>query len=260
MTTPTATTARPRAGPSPGPGNPAGNIPAGNPAGNPAGAHTTTPPKLSPHDLRLEQERTLASERRPYGAPARLLFGLMDQVYGPERSLSKFKVLEVVARVPYQAWERVAYVAVTHSYSRPGFARRIFERVHESREQQDNEQWHLLILEELVDDAGRRESFIRYRLIPQALAFVYYQLSWLLYVVHPAWSYRLNADFEDHAEHEYALFVEESPHLAERPYDGAFSAEYGRFASRADLFRQIGHDERVHKNESLTRMADPRFR
>jgi demethoxyubiquinone hydroxylase (CLK1/Coq7/Cat5 family) len=218
------------------------------------------PPKLSAERLRVEQQRTLDSPRRPYGLAARALFRLLDLIYGRSRTLSKFKVLEVVARVPYQAWEHVGYVAVTHRYSRPTFARRIFERVHESRQQQDNEQWHLLILEELVDRVGRRESFVRYRLLPQALAFAYYQLSWLLYVLHPAWSYALNADFEDHAEHEYALFVEEHPELEREPYCGQFADEYGRFASVADLLRQIGHDERVHKEESLARMGDPRFR
>jgi hypothetical protein len=37
-------------------------------------------------------------------------------------------------------------------------------------------------------------------------------------------------------------------------------AEYGRFASLADLLRQIGHDERMHKDESLQHMKEPRFR
>jgi ubiquinol oxidase len=154
----------------------------------------------------------------------------------------------------------VAYVAVTHRYSRPSLARRIFDRVHESRQQQDNEQWHLLILEELVDEQGRREPFVRYRLLPQVIAFAYYQLSWLFYVIHPAWSYRLNADFEDHAEHEYALFVDENPGLDDRPYHGLFADDYGHFDTLADLFRSIGRDERIHKEESLMRMGEPRFR
>jgi hypothetical protein len=183
----------------------------------------------------------------------------MGLAYGRRRSLSKFKVLEVIARVPYQAWENVAYVAVTHRYSRPAFARRIFDRVHEARAQQDNEQWHLLILEELIEASGKRETFIRYRVLPQIIAFLYYQLSWLLYVLHPAWSYGLNADFEDHAEHEYALFISENPELEDSPYDGLFAEEYAHFESMADLFRQIGYDERVHKLESLARMNEPRF-
>jgi hypothetical protein len=210
-------------------------------------------------ELREEQARTLATPRRRYGPPARLLFALLDLFYGRKRTLSKFKVLEVIARVPYQAWENVAYVAVTHRYSKPEFARRIFERVTESRRQQDNEQWHLLILEELVDAQPGRESFVRYRLLPQVLAFVYYQLSWLLYVIKPAWSYLLNADFEDHAEHEYALFVRESPELQDERYDGLFADDYGHYESLGDLFRQISLDERVHKEESLSRAAEPRF-
>jgi ubiquinol oxidase len=220
----------------------------------------TDPPKLPAQRLRAEQEATLASPRRHYSLAARGLFMLLDVVYGRPRTLSKFKVLEVIARVPYQAWEHVAYVAVTHRYSRPTFARRIFDRVAESRSQQDNEQWHLLILEDLVEQSGQRENFLRYRIIPQLIAMAYYYLSWLLYVIRPAWSYRLNADFEDHAEHEYALLVREHPEWEETPYDGPFTEEYGAFASLADLFRQIGHDERVHKHESLARMAEPRFR
>lgn len=218
------------------------------------------PARLSSAELRVEQQRTLETPRRRYSVAARGLFWFLDACYGRERTLSKFKVLEVVARVPYQAWENVAYVAVTHRYSRPAFAERIFERVQESRHQQDNEQWHLLILEELVDASGRREPFARYRLVPQILAFFYYQLSWFLYAVRPSWSYRLNADFEDHAEHEYALFVDEHPELERSPYHGLFADAYGHFESLADLFRQIGHDERVHKDESLARMREPRFR
>lgn len=215
--------------------------------------------RLSPDQLRDEQRRTLESPRRKPGLAAAALFTAMDVFYGKRRTLSKFKVLEVIARVPYQAWENVAYVAVTHRYSKPAFARRIFDRVHESRNQQDNEQWHLLILEELVEADGRREPFVRFRVIPQVIAFAYYQLSWVLYALRPAWSYGLNADFEDHAEHEYAEYVSEHPELEDRPYDGIFADEYGHFDSMADLFRQISYDERVHKLDSLEHMSEPRF-
>jgi hypothetical protein len=52
------------------------------------------------------------------------------------------------------------------------------------------------------------------------IAFAYYQQSWLLYVIRPKWSYRLNADFEDHAEHQYMLFVDEHSSRC-RVLDGA---------------------------------------
>jgi ubiquinol oxidase len=86
----------------------------------------------------------------------------------------------------------------------------------------------------------------------------YYYLSWLLYVLQPAWSYRLNADFEDHAEHEYAEFVRAHPELEFTPYSSVECAEYGTFASVADLLRQIGHDERCHKAESERHLLNPR--
>ncbi len=113
-------------------------------------------------------------------------------------------------------------------------ARRIHGRVAEARSQQDNEQWHLLILEELIARGGRRESRWRYYWIPQVIAFVYYQLSWLLYVLYPAWSYRLNADFEDHAEHEYMTLVAEHPEWEEEPFTSAFTADYGSFDSSGE--------------------------
>lgn len=215
--------------------------------------------RLSSDALRRQQERTLAAPRMGYGLLARLLFAGMDLVYGRRRTLSKFKVLELIARVPYQAWEQVAYVAMTHTSRDPGFARRIFDRVRESRQQQDNEQWHLLILEELIARQGIREGFVRFWLGPQIVAFIYYQIVWLLYVIHPAWSYRLNAQFEDHAEHEYMAFVRERPDLEREPFDSMLAQDYGQFESMADLFRQIGYDERVHKEESLAWLVKPRF-
>ena len=110
-------------------------------------------------NLKSEQEKTLNSARRKYGLLAAALFFSMDVVYGKKRNFSKFKVLELIARVPYQAWEHVAYIAMTHTYGKPDFARRIFEFVKESRQQQDNEQWHLLMLEELTQLKGIKENF-----------------------------------------------------------------------------------------------------
>ena len=216
--------------------------------------------RLSSDELKRAQGETLATPKIRYGLLARALFVTMDLLYGRRRHLSKFKVLEVIARVPYQAWEHVAYIAITHMHRRPDFAQRVFERVRESRIQQDNEQWHLLILEELTDRKGIREGFIRHRLLPQVIAFVYYHISWLLYVVRPRGSYLLNAWFEDHAEREYMRYVAENPALESEPFESIFADDYGHFASLADLFRQIGYDERVHKLESLERVETARFR
>lgn len=217
------------------------------------------PPHLGHDALLRAQEETLNTPRRHYGIPARVLFTVLDTLYGKRRTLSKFKVLELVARVPYQSWEQVAYIAITHVHGQTNLARRIYDRVNESRAQQDNEQWHLLILEELISRSGVREARIKYYWIPQAIAFVYYQLSWFMFVVRPSWSHRLNADFEDHAEHEYMTLVTEHPEWENQPFESSFAGDYGSFVSLADLFRQIGHDERVHKQSSEAAMTRPRF-
>lgn len=214
---------------------------------------------MDTESLKAEQVKTLQEARRNYGFLARMLFAFMDLVYGGGRNLSKFKVLEVIARVPYQSWEHVAYIAMTHTYAKPNFARRVFDFIKESRRQQDNEQWHLLILEEMVQKKGIREGFFLYRIVPQLAAFFYYHISWLLYVIKPAWSYSLNADFEDHAEHEYMEFVRDNAVLESEPFESEFRKDYGDFKSCADLFRQIGLDERHHKEESLERIRNARF-
>ena len=71
--------------------------------------------QLSHEDLLNIHQETLSTPRRRYGLGARLLFALLDALYGRARTLSKFKVLELVARVPYQSWEQVAYIAITHT-------------------------------------------------------------------------------------------------------------------------------------------------
>jgi ubiquinol oxidase len=220
----------------------------------------TSPPHFVHRELTEAQRDTLVTPRRRYGLLARLLFVSLDVVYGRARTLSKFRVLELIARVPYQAWEQVAYIAVTHAHRRSDLARRVHERVVETRLQQDNEQWHLLVLTELIAESGQRESRLKFYWLPQFIAFAYYHVSWLLYVVKPAWSYRLNADFEDHAEHEYMEMVEENPEWEEQAFSSDACADYGQFDSVADVMRQIGHDERVHKLDSVVRMRDARFR
>ena len=229
--------------------------------------NTTVHPDVSQAEERAYSARlcqaqagTLRTPRRRYGLATRLLIKGMDPIYGRPGSFAKFQVLELVARVPYQSWERIAYLAIGRVHRDVGLARRIHGRLEESRDQQDNEEWHLLIMSELAAREGTGRGWLRYRLLPQVVATVYYLLSWLLFLTAPAASYRLNADFEDHAEHEYMTFVAAHPELETRRWDCPEAAGYGRFASIADLVRQIGCDERQHKDESLARLSAPRLR
>ena len=53
--------------------------------------------------------------------------------------------------------------------------------------------------------------------------------------------------------------VADNPDWETEPFDSDFAEGYGVCDSLADLFRQIGHDERVHKQESIAAMDEPRF-
>lgn len=209
--------------------------------------------------LKVEQQKTLDTKRMKSGIPAKILFTAMDFIYGKKATLSKFLVLEIVARMPYVAWEQVSYVAITHTHSTPKFARKIHGEVIDAREQQDNELWHLLIIEELTQKRGERHGLIKVRVLPQILAYVYYHISWLLYVIKPRLSYQLNAEFEDHAEHEYMQFVLDHPELDEEKWESTFKKDYGNFETLGDLLRNIGLDERHHKQKSLDQIETARF-
>ena len=78
------------------------------------------PPKLSPCQLRQVQAETLTASRLRHSLLARALFRVMDLVYGRDRTIVKFAMLEFIARVPYQAWERMGYLALARHRRRGG--------------------------------------------------------------------------------------------------------------------------------------------
>src|SRR6266496_4233776 len=217
------------------------------------------PPKLSDAELLAAQRETLDTPHMRYGLLARMLFTPVDLLYGKPGSFTKFAMLEIIARVPYQAWERMGYWAVHRYAGRSALARRVCERIVEASSDQDNEQWHLLIVQDLIQRNGIKQNWLLHRAVPWLIAFLFYHVSWLLFLIKPAWSYRLNAEFEDHAEHEYMSFVAEHPELERTPDPATYADEYGRYRSVADLLRQIGHDERVHKITSLANAGHARI-
>ena len=96
------------------------------------------PPKLTPIQLRTAQAQTLDAPRLRYSLLARALFTTMDLAYGRTKTIVKFTMLEFIARVPYQAWERMGYLTLARYRGRSALARRVFERIVESRAEQDN--------------------------------------------------------------------------------------------------------------------------
>jgi ubiquinol oxidase len=119
------------------------------------------PPKLAAAELRAAQAQTLDAPRLHYPLLARLLFRATDLAYGAEPGIVKFAMLEFIARVPYQAWERVGYLVLARHRGRSALATRVFDRIVTTRAEQDNEQWHLLILQDLVQRRGLRQRSSR---------------------------------------------------------------------------------------------------
>lgn len=218
------------------------------------------PPKLSRAQLAYAHAETLTTPRRRYSLAARALFLVMDLLYGRRGSFAKYRVLEIVARLPYQSWETATYKQISRTHRRGRVARQLWQRVVEFRAQQDNETWHLLLMSELADTSGEKQGRLRHGLLPRLMCLGYWHFCWLLYAVRPQWSHRLNADFEDHAEHEYAEFVRDHPELELTPWATTTCAEYGAYDSVADLLRQVSHDERCHKRESEVRLTEGRVR
>ena len=211
-------------------------------------------------ELWIGQQETLSAPRRPYSIPARILFAQMDLLYGRRNTVQKFQVLETVARLPYAAWAKVSEKQLKKTKDNPSKLAALVERIRGFRAQQDNEQWHLLIMNDLVEQSGFKGNRFMHRFLPRAISFGYWHFCWLLYVLKPTWSHRLNADFEDHAEHTYAEMVVQNPAWETTGWGSTLCAEYGDYASVADLVRQISHDERCHKRESEIHLLEPRVR
>jgi ubiquinol oxidase len=222
---------------------------------SPAEAVHATPPRLSVVELRAAQHASLQGPRLHYDIVSRLLFTFIDLVYGRATNLRKFRALEVLARVPYHAWERAAYRAAGRLSHRTAIANTVHRRIVQSRAQQDNEQWHLFVLDEFIPLRGERLRWFRDGVLPRLLAGVYHPFTWLILLVSPAYSYRLNAVFEDHAEHTYMGFVAQHPELDRMPFTSQLRDVFGHVDTLGDLLRQIGHDERTHKLESLREAA-----
>ncbi len=210
---------------------------------------------LTPQERRDWQRTTLATAPRDYAWEGRLQFWLEDVVFGKARTLPKFWARELIARTPYLSWEQAAYVTAGKLHDHSARARRLYDNLTEVRAEQDNELWHLLILKEVIVAHGVRQNPVRFRFLPQLIAFAVAQEFWFLKMLNPLRSYRVNADIEDHAEHEYAALALEHPEWEDHPFPSAVAPAYAVYESLADLFRQIGSDEGLHKELSLARVS-----
>ena len=204
-------------------------------------------------DLKAEQEATLARPHRKADAFTSLLFWGMDVIHGKALTYPKIRLLELLARIPYQAWEIRQYRRLNRLHERTAAVERAEDIINWGRHAQDNEFWHLQTIAEKIREDGVRLLWFRDRFIPPVAAFTYVLFSRLVASFNIETAFKLNSDFEDHAEHEYMNFVKGHPDLENQPVKTPVASLGGRLKTWAEVFRRIGLDEREHMNESLRR-------
>ena len=192
---------------------------------------------------------------------ARLLGGLLvgagNLVYGREPSYEKFKAVEVIARIPYQSWEAVAYTYLTAFYGDEHHAMQLSRVLPFARHAQDNETMHVVVITQLVKKY-HRNKFIRHTLIPLVFSFFYYWAVWLLSLVHKPVAFELNYLFESHAFEQYSRFISrEGERMKHTPVESEFLKFYGRdVQNEFELFESIRLDEIIHRNQSIQLVRD----
>jgi hypothetical protein len=202
-------------------------------------------------DLKREQQASMARPRYGYSWAARFFFLSMDLVTGRKATLAKAKLLEILAGIPYREWEANQYGLMTRSYRNPALVEQARRFVRWSREAQDNEYWHLLVVAEKMKAEKFADPWYLIVPIPWLMVWSYVLMARLLAMFNLRRAILFNAEFEDHAEHEYAQLVAEHPAWETQSADEAWVTEYSKVKAWADVFRRIGLDERDHRNQSF---------
>jgi ubiquinol oxidase len=197
------------------------------------------------------------------GLMPRFLFWLLDFVYGPETTYPKIAALELLARQPYEAWRHAAFAAVTHTVAGdPDFATKVLDQAEWTTTASDNETYHLIAFHELARGDGHRLRFWKDKVIPNVLAWTAFHQAFLMYVVRPKWSYKLNYDFEAHAAQVYARFLLTAPDsLLDQPWESVINTDehYGEYVTLREFVTRVMIDEVEHRDDSLKLMNQGRF-
>lgn len=172
-------------------------------------------------------------------------------IYGKKPSYAKFKAIEVIARIPYQSWEIAAYTILTTFYTNEKRAIELTKLNTFSREAQDNETMHVVVLSQIVKRL-HCQSFFRHTLIPFVFAFFYFWTVYTLFLVSRKSALDLNYLFESHAYDQYQKFLDtDGERLKQTPITSDFLAFYGRSVrSEYEFFELVRNDELVHRNRS----------
>jgi len=214
-------------------------------------------------DLKAEQQATLRRKPYAYSLLARVFVAGMDLFAGKTTTLSKAKLLEIFAGVPYRLWEVKHYRQMTRRFGDRALVERCEKVVAWAREAQDNELWHLFVLHEKMKSDGAADAWYLTPPIPALMMASYRLFAGLMATLSMRRAFLFNAEFEDHAEHTYAQLVADHPEWDDQPVEddvirtlGGIVAP-GELATWGDVFRRIALDEREHMNHSFVFCGKP---
>lgn len=181
-----------------------------------------------------------------------LLVGAGTLMYGKKPCYEKFKAIEVIARMPYQSWEVATYTLLTAFYSDEKRAIELTKTSTFSREAQDNETMHVVVISQIVKRL-ECEGFFRHVLVPLIFSFFYFWTLYVLYMISRKSALELNYIFENHAYHQYDEFLmTDGERLRDTAVFSDFLAFYGRYPrSEYELFESIRNDELIHRNRTI---------
>ena len=201
----------------------------------------------------LKKEQTASGKRPPYrySLAAKVFFRSMDLVTGNKITLPKVKLIEILASIPYRSWETRQYTRMTQRYQDQVLVQESREIMRWAREAQDTEYWHLLVVNEKMKEDGIKDPWYLVPPVPLFMVGFYAAIMHVLAMTSIRRAFLFNAEFEDHAEHVYAQFVEEHPEWEQQPVTNEQMKEHEELLTWADVFRRIGLDERDHMNMSF---------
>ncbi|MDP2788946.1 MAG: alternative oxidase [bacterium] len=174
-------------------------------------------------------------------------------VYGKNPSYLKFRAVEIIARVPYQSWSSAAYTLLTLFFKDENKALELSEITKFSRLAHDNETMHVVVISHLCQTEHKRVSWFRNSFIPMLFSFLYFWMSYSVYLINRKWSYEINYLFENHAFEQYTIFLHRHKDiLLNKKVESRFLDWYGRkFDNQYDFFMSIRNDEIIHRNVSI---------
>ena len=208
-------------------------------------------------DLKAEQ---IASKERPrvkYTAAAKFFFKSMDLVTGPKINLPKTLLIELLASIPYRAWELRMYSKITFGYRNKQAALKSLRIMDWSRAAQDNEYWHAQAIQEKMEEDHVKRPWYLLPPVTCVVIMIYILFTRTMALFNLRRAFLFNAEFEDHAEHIYAQFVEENPQWENQPVTQKVVLDRMHFDNWADVFRRIGLDEREHRDASFIEAGMP---